>query len=359
MIRRSLAGGRLPLAGAVVAAALLAFAGVPITSAQGMTLFPAAIDGTLPVDAPWDNAWNRAASVDVPLSGQPAVTPTRPQPAFPFVRVRALVDSSRVAVLLEWADQTKDESTLAVDAFSDAAAVQIALGTGTSICMGQQAGGLNIWHWRADWAADLADRRGVTDAHPNMPDDEHFPADPDGGDLTPDGFLAGRMAGNPFAAADRPTSVQDLNAVGFGSLTSQAPSGQNVHGASEYRDGIWRVVFSRELTPADANDAILEPGSAVAVVAFALWDGATGDRNGQKSVSAWLSLALPKPGASLFDIWPFLVMLVLALAFSAAIIAYGSRQPAIGLGWPPGGPRRPEDTDGDAAAGGPDDDAAQ
>ncbi len=324
--------------GAVGLAALLSLAGVPITSAQGTTLFPVRIDGALPVDLPFDPAWDTVHPVDVSLSGQPVVPPMRLEPAFPSVRVRALVNGDRIAVLLEWNDPTQDDSVLSVDSFADAAAMQLALGSGTSICMGQRAGGLNIWHWKADWAADLARRRNIEDAHPAMPDDVQFPVGKTDDTLGPDGFLAGRAAGNPLSAASLVSSVADLNAVGFGTITSQSPEGQNVHGASEYRDGVWRVVMSRRLSDGDPNDAVLNPGSAATTVAFAVWDGSRGDRDGQKSVSSWLALSLPQQPIGLFDIWPFLLLLLLALVLSGLIMFYGARQPAIGLGWPNGRP---------------------
>jgi DMSO reductase family type II enzyme heme b subunit len=127
-----------------------------VTSAQGTTLFVGRVDGSLPADGPFDAAWGQVRPVTVALSGQLVAPPRIDAPAFPSVRVRALEDGSRIAVLLEWDDPTHDESTAGVDVFADSAAMQIALGSGTSICMGQLAGGLNIWHWKADWAAAIA-----------------------------------------------------------------------------------------------------------------------------------------------------------------------------------------------------------
>lgn len=286
-------------AGVVGLAALLSFAGVPITSAQGDTLFAPRVGGDLPIDAPFDQAWNFAPALDVVLSGQTTATPRLIVPSIPAIRARALTDDTRFAVLLEWSDPTLDDSVLGVERFADGAAMQFALGSGTSVCMGQQAGGLNIWHWKADWAADLAagGRLDVADVHPGMPQDEQVSDTDDPG---PDGFLTARDAGNLRSAPTLVSSVEDLDAAGFGTLTSQPLDGQNVHGASEHRDGVWRVVMSRALA-ADPSDAALVPGGPATVVAFAVWDGSHGDRNGQKSVSAWLSLALLGPGTTTAD----------------------------------------------------------
>jgi hypothetical protein len=338
MSPRLVPGFRTLGAGAVGLAIFLSLAGVPITSAQGLTLFPGRIDGSLPVDAPFDPAWDAVRPLEVALSGQIIVPPMRPEPAFPAVLVRSLVSGDRIAILVEWTDPTRDDSVLRVDSFADAAAIQFALGSGTSICMGQQAGGLNIWHWKADWAADLARRRDIEDVNPGMPQDAHFPTDRGIEGLGAEGFLTGRAAGNLRSAGSRVSSVEDLNAIGFGTLTPQTVAGQNVRGASEYRDGVWRVVMSRPLDDGDRNDAVLRHGSSAVSIAFAIWDGSRGDRNGQKSVSTWLALALPGAPVGFLDNLPFMLLLLLALTLSGLVMYYGSRQPDIGLGWPNGRP---------------------
>jgi hypothetical protein len=208
--------------------------------------------------------------------------------------------------------------------------------------MGQQAGGLNIWHWKADWAAAMAGQDEFAAANPNMPDDPHFPTDAVEG-MGEDGFMTGQMAGNPRSAATFASSIEDVNAVGFGTLTSQAPEGQNVHGASEFRDGVWRVVMSRPLSNGDPNDVVLEAGMNATAVAFAVWDGSAGDRDGLKSVSAWLALNLPPREIGLVDMWPFIAMLVLAVGLAAIVIWYGARQPTHDIGVPQGGPWPPDD----------------
>ena len=78
-------------------------------------------------------------------------------------------------------------------------------------------------------------------------------------------------------------------AGGFGSLTSQPGQGQNVQGYGVWSDGKWRLIFSRELASAQADDVSFDPGKVYSV-AFAAWDGANDDRNGQKSTSQWVSL---------------------------------------------------------------------
>ncbi len=331
---------RLRLLGlaAIILAVVLATAGVPVTSAQGSVLFVTSATGRLPADDPWSPEWDRVPGVDVPLSGQIVAPPMLREPSVPSIRARAMSDDDRIAVLLEWKDQTKDDSVLRADAFADAVAMQLALGEGTSICMGQQAGGLNIWHWKADWAADAEGWRDVQDVNPNMPLDASLPHVVESGTSPPPGpggFFTGRDAGNLRSAVERPSAVEDLNAIGFGTLTAQPAEGQNVSGVSAHRDGAWRVVLSRKLSTDDPNDARLGHGRAI-TVAFAAWDGARGDRDGQKSVSSWLTLSFgPAPGLGFVEWW-WLALIALALVLAATVLIIGTRQPAVGLGWPLG-----------------------
>lgn len=337
-----LLAGRGRLAVLVVTAAIvLTVLGVPVTSAQGPVLFVADTTERLPVDDPWAAIWSEMPPLEVPLSPQIGVLPALAGPSVPTVRARALSDGERIAVLLEWADPTPDDAVLRADAFADAAAIQFAQGTGVSICMGQQAGALNIWHWKADWAADLAAWRDVWDAHPNMPLDATLPRQGDGaGDVrseeAPPGFLSGAMAGN-LRSVPRRSSVEDLNAVGFGSLTAQPLDGQNVSGASGWRDGRWRVVFSRALATDDPNDARLRRDGST-VIALAVWDGSRGERDGLKSTSTWLSLTFMARAPSLLDGWPFFVLMLMAIGAGAVLLVYAARQPALGRGWPGGRP---------------------
>ncbi len=345
------ASRRLRLAGLAIlaVAALLTVLGVPVTSAQGTVLFVADATGPLPVDEPWSEAWDRSVAVDVPLSGQAVTAPMLIGPSIAGVRVRAMTDDERFAVLIEWQDATPDDSVLAADTFADAVAIQFALGQAASVCMGQLAGALNIWHWKADWAADLGAWRDVQDVNPNMPLDASLPHVTAPGETVPPGppgFLTARDAANLRAQADRPSSVEDLNAVGFGTLTSQPLAGQNVRGASEYRDGTWRVVLSRSLATDDPNDTRLGRGRSV-VIALAVWDGARGDRDGQKSVSSWLTLGFAPKRLGFVEPW-FLGLILLVLGISAAIFYAASRMPAVGLGWPGGSPQG-----GGSAGGGP------
>jgi DMSO reductase family type II enzyme heme b subunit len=83
--------------------------------------------------------------------------------------------------------------------------------------------------------------------------------------------------------------VEDANARGFGSFTSQPANQQNVSGRGLWHDGFWNVLFTRDLTSEEPQDVRFS-GNRPVPVAFAVWNGEQGDRNGRKLVSNWYQL---------------------------------------------------------------------
>ena len=84
----------------------------------------------------------------------------------------------------------------------------------------------------------------------------------------------------------RHSSIEDLNAEGFSTLTTQAV--QNVDGGGNWSNDRWEVVFKRSLTTGDANDTQFKGSKAA--IAFAIWNGANKERNGQKAVTQFHEL---------------------------------------------------------------------
>jgi len=96
-------------------------------------------------------------------------------------------------------------------------------------------------------------------------------------------------------------SVEDLNANGFSTLTTQAHQDVVGNGLWEPAGSIkggcctgptWRVVYKRALQTSDPNDVQFKSGAAVPV-AFAVWDGQNVERDGMKAISTWFSLQIP------------------------------------------------------------------
>jgi mono/diheme cytochrome c family protein len=208
--------------------------------------------------------------------------------------VKAVHNGTDVSIQLSWIDDTEDTSVMRTEDFYDGAAIQFSADERPPFFgMGAKGGVVNIWHWKADWEVDQSiDRK-----YPNMAYDhyqyrkdsvfgehgkvlkaaisEHDPM-----------FLTGLGAGNPLSNPERKTSVEDLNAGGVGTLTSQGRNGQGVRGTGKWYKGRWRVVFTRELYSTDDGDIALSSDGSVNV-AFAVWNGSQMDRNGQKSVTIW------------------------------------------------------------------------
>ncbi len=334
------------LLGLVLAlAAALTFLKVPLASSQGVTLSATIVSEALPVSDPDSALWQQASAVVVPLSAQNVTRPMLSETHVKSVTARALVNDSQIAILVEWADETQDDSMVRVQDFRDAVALQFPLVEGQPFfCMGQQGGNVNIWHWKADWQADIAARQDMQTVYPDMHVDQFPFADPLAGlaagpdTYTDPKYLPALASGNLFAGVHA-SPVEDLIAGGFGSLTAQSADAQNVQGHGAWADGNWRVIFSRDLASGDADDVSFAPGK-VYPMAFAVWDGANAERNGQKSASQWVSLHLGQPASTdeskpaagdlagvLFGMGPVLV-LTLGMVGLAVAVSILLRPPA-------------------------------
>ena len=62
-----------------------------------------------------------------------------------------------------------------------------------------------------------------------------------------------------------------------------------MEGFGEWEDGVWTVVFLRDMFKTGKWDVDLTRKDS-ALVAFAVWDGLKEDRNGRKVISVWQRL---------------------------------------------------------------------
>ena len=294
MSKRSLLSSSLVIAIAIA----LTFFKVPVASSQGLTILAAQVPGDLPATDPSADLWQKTTAVEVPLSAQNVIRPMLLDTKVKSVTARALHNGKQLVILIEWADDTKNDSIVRVQDFRDSLAVQFPLAEGQPFfCMGQPNGNVNIWHWKADWQADIAARNDMNTLYPNMYVDQYpftsaaEPALTAPGDYTDPNYLPALASGNLFASAERVSPVEDLIAGGMGTITAQPADGQNVQGYGVWADGKWRVIFSRDLGSQGTEDVKFTPGQVYST-AFAAWDGANGERNGQKSTSQWVSFQL-------------------------------------------------------------------
>lgn len=228
---------------------------------------------------PNDPVWEKAPVVDVhmiPLSA-------RSNPVN-RVRVQSLANDVGVAFRLEWDDAIADRSSSRHQDFKDAVAMEFSLGdvllhqhghNEPFFGMGNRGKAVNIWQWRADWQTEIETKEKLEYATKGMDLDTMI----FGGEVNPVEAL------NPF----RDAPVEELNAEGFGTLTPQPQTKQNVLGKGVWKDGKWRVVFYRTLDSLNKWDIKFQDKQPV-LISFAVWDGAHQDRNGRKVVSMWQRL---------------------------------------------------------------------
>jgi mono/diheme cytochrome c family protein len=194
----------------------------------------------------------------------------------PDLTVRSINDRGTIAFLLEW-DSTQNDRTEEPEQFADAVAVQLFSGDGTTpIAMGKPGAPVSIWYWNAKWQRDL-DRKDAAvsnDIHPWMVEEPY-----------PQPSAAARELGNNRALRQRSVPAEEVTASGFGTLTAVAPPDPQLVGRGIWSEGQWHVVLSWRIGPPSG------PGSHTKV-AFAVWDGAKRDRDGQKSFSTWYALEL-------------------------------------------------------------------
>lgn len=234
-----------------------------------------------PVDPqdPFSPVWNRAVPADVRL-----MTLWDRKKTIRDLRVRALYTDTELALLIEWDDPTANLTATRPQEFPDAVAVELPLGKeAPSFTMGERGTGVNIWYWRAD--AELrAPGATLARAYPNRAVDRYpFDTDPT--------YQTGRAVGNGLFAASAHSSISEMNAEGFGTLTAQPSDDQGIRGHGVWHEGQWRVIMVRSLRTGSPRDRQITAGETVPV-AFAVWDGSQGDRNGQKAVSVWQQMRI-------------------------------------------------------------------
>jgi hypothetical protein len=106
-------------------------------------------------------------------------------------------------------------------------------------------------------------------------------------------FVTGWGAGNIVSDPQRKSAVEDLAAQGFGTLRARPRIDQKIDARGVYGQASYQVMFRRSLSPTGEGSVSLQPGSTVPV-AFAVWNGSAGDRDGKKSVTIWQELKIAK-----------------------------------------------------------------
>jgi len=229
------------------------------------------ISDEIPLDpnAPLWNSPGGPEKITLELGPQMITNPKWPDPSIKEVTLSAVRNKSKMAILLEWADDGKDNTYGYSERFTDQAAVMFPLEPQEEaplITMGNEGRTVNIWQWKAAWQNDLEPEN-----------NNQFR-----------GRRNSSSSGGPVLRPDRISPVEDLNAEGFSTLTIQEE--QNVQGKGVWRDQHWRVIFRRSLRNSDTADAQFDGATQMAI---AIWNGGNKERNGQKGLVGWILLRFP------------------------------------------------------------------
>lgn len=201
-----------------------------------------------------------------------------------------------------WADESHDRTAIRPQDFRDAAAVEFALTDDPPFFgMGEKGQFVNLWMWKSERQADLEPAfQDIDKVYPNIGIDS-YPnlmrsalEQPTRHALTlesnPD-FITGWGAGNIVSDPTRKSASEDLSAQGFGTLKARPITDQKVEAKGVYDLGTYRVVLRRSFKGNGKFSVDLNPDQTVPV-AFAVWNGSAGDRDGKKSVTIWQDLVI-------------------------------------------------------------------
>ena len=217
------------------------------------------------------------------------------------ITVRAVHDGRSLALLLKWEDDTRDATAIRPQDFRDSVAVEFALAPDPPFfAMGQPGAPVNIWMWKAERQADMEPAfQEIDKIYPHIgidsyPNSSKSPLEqPTRNALTlqsDPSFVTAWGAGNIVADPTRHSAAENLTAQGFGTLKAHPRASQSVVANGEHTTGSYLVQFTRALSVSSA-EVTLSPGGRVPV-AFAVWNGSAGDRDGKKSVTIWQELVL-------------------------------------------------------------------
>ena len=218
------------------------------------------------------------------------------------ITVKALHDGNSLALLLVWADVTYDHTAIRPQDFRDAAAVEFSLAADPPFfAMGEAGSKVNIWMWKSERQADLEPAfQDLDKIYPNIGIDSYpnflrSPVEqPTRQALTLESdptYVTGWGAGNIVSSPMPTSAAEDLSAQGFGTLRARPQIDETVDAVGVYSTGSYRVVFRRALASSGTDAVSLQPGDR-ASIAFAVWDGSAGDRDGKKSVTIWQELVV-------------------------------------------------------------------
>ena len=309
-------------------------------SAQSATIKATKVSGDIPVnptDPFWSERYGPTARTHkiIDMEPQMITNPMWPNPSTKYVFVKAATNGKEIAVHLEWIDATRDDIMVRSQQYKDQAAIMFPVnqsGEEPPFTMGGDGERVNIWQWKGTWDKEGAGKNDNS-AMQDLEDHYDYMAMGSGGyymyepgskmsgvgssagtsgtktslsknrgaaDISKrnsmldwgmgkneGAYNPGRYTGNILSDMTmRKSPVEDLNAEGFSTLTTQAH--QDVNGSGNWNNNRWVVVFKRALKTSDSNDTQFSGNKTP--MAIAIWNGGNKERNGQKAVVQWQTL---------------------------------------------------------------------
>ena len=220
--------------------------------------------------------WKDILPTEVELIYQVTILPWPQKGLISPITVKAFHNKKDIYFYIRWQDNTEDY-ILASNRFSDACAIMFPLDKKSealpaTLMMGF-LGKANVWHWKASqdreyWLKDFPETKAYVDFYYPFEKEELF----------------------PISKTVLKSAVRDLLAIRVGTITPKEK--QIVQGRGIWQRGVWEVVFKRTLNATDTElDTAFRLGKTQ-YCAFAVWNGAKGDRGGRKSISDWVNLKI-------------------------------------------------------------------
>ncbi len=322
--------------------AMLFSFGMIVSSVGAANIQALKVQDEIPID-PMDPFWSqygptKGKQVVLDMDPQMITNPMWPNPSTKWVNIKAATNGNEIAIRLEWTDSTRNDIMVQSQQYKDQAAIMFPVNQGGEeppFTMGGEGERVNIWQWKGTWdkeGAGKAGNVGMADMedqykYMGMGSGGYYMYEPDGklsgldtkhasgsksarneagsettgtGDISKRStyvdfgmgknegvYNPGRATGNILSDASmRVSPIEDLNAEGFSTLTTQAH--QDVQGGGNWSNNRWAVVFKRALKTDDQNDTQFSGGKTP--MAIAIWNGQNKERNGQKAITQWNEL---------------------------------------------------------------------
>ena len=232
---------------------------IPVTKGGGsIVLAGKKIEGDLSSD-PFDPRWDEIAEIlEIEMGGQLMVAPRSwTRQIINAVTLRSMYNEKEVTFLLEWDDRTGAQD----EVFRDAIAIQFPVkeypgAEKPHFAMGDRTHKVNLWRWEAEY--------------------------------NPEALVEGFQNIREY---DGGANIKEINAKGFKKPLIPQPT-SDVSGKGYWKDGRWRVLFTRSLTTEDKANDVQFVMNKNFPISFAAWNGANSETGSQHSVAPWYYMVL-------------------------------------------------------------------